>query len=340
MPDYEAMPLFFEEAEYETMKMLVKMSDIQLLKAMSQFLIKMYGKENIVMRKGQFVSAKGNIPLVLVAHLDTVFATPPNDIHDIFFDREQGIMLSTKGLGADDRAGVFGIIQIVSNMREDKKPSVLFTMGEETGGIGASAAIKYPVKKLFGEKPKYIVELDRQGANDCVFYQCDNKQFVEYVESFGFIEDWGSFSDISILCPAWKCAGVNLSIGYLNEHSKGELLFVENMMDTISKVQDMIDDIDSAPYFKYIPAPLYRYMRGAWYNDYPKDNYMTCEICGRKSLFCFPVTNTLGTLSDICPDCYTEYTCLCPKCEQPFILTEEDLMNSNFICKKCQKDDV
>ena len=33
---------------------------------------------------------------------------------------------------------------------------------------------------------KYIIELDRRGSDDCVFYQCDNHEFDAYVEKFGF----------------------------------------------------------------------------------------------------------------------------------------------------------
>ena len=44
---------------------------------------------------------------------------------------------------------------------------------------------------------KYIIQLDRRGTSDCVFYNCANEAFIEYVEKFGFIENFGSFSDIS-----------------------------------------------------------------------------------------------------------------------------------------------
>ena len=58
------------------------------------------------------------------------------------------------------------------------------------------------------------------------FYYCNNIPFIEYVKPLWVsFENWGSFSDISILCPKWEVAGVNLSIGYENEHSFRNFIF-------------------------------------------------------------------------------------------------------------------
>ena len=100
--------------------------------------------------------------------------------------------------------------------------------------------------------------MDRQGYNDCVFYDCDNPDFVTYIENFGFKFDLGSFTDISFICPDWKIAGVNLSIGYYREHSLAEILFVQDLYDTISKVELMLLDRQEAPSFKYIPMSIKR----------------------------------------------------------------------------------
>ena len=34
-----------------------------------------------------------------------------------------------------------------------------------------------------------MIELDRRGKNDCVFYDCYCPDFIEYVEQFGFEEN-------------------------------------------------------------------------------------------------------------------------------------------------------
>ena len=114
-----------------------------------------------------------------------------------------------EGLGADDRAGVFAIIQI---LRKKYRPYVLFTTDEEMGGYGAHIFVEaHPVAPNI----KYMIELDRAGERDCVFYECENFTFMDYVESFGFKQAIGSFTDISIIMPEWEIAGVNLSGSYI-----------------------------------------------------------------------------------------------------------------------------
>ena len=102
------------------------------------------------------------------------------------------------------------------------------------------------------EDLKYIIELDRQGTNDCVFYNCSNEEFTNYIEQFGFITDWGTFSDISDICPMWEIAGVNLSIGYKNEHTQVETLNTDVLYSTIKKVEKMLDEAKSIKQFEYI----------------------------------------------------------------------------------------
>jgi tripeptide aminopeptidase len=77
-------------------------------------------------------------PLLLNAHLDTV---GPAD--KISFIRTRDLIRSTGKsiLGADDRAGVAVILEVLRHLREDKIPhprlDIVFTVGEEIGLIGA-----------------------------------------------------------------------------------------------------------------------------------------------------------------------------------------------------------
>ena len=74
-----------------------------------------------------------------------------------------------------------------------------------------------------------------------LIYDDANKDFHEYVENFGFETNWGSFSDISIICPSWGVSGVNLSVGYEDEHFEIERLFISTMQKTILKVCKMFN---------------------------------------------------------------------------------------------------
>ena len=180
------------QQELKSIEQFFQLTQPQLLKAMKHYLSTKYEK---VITTKEYVIAIGDIPIGLVAHLDTVFKFVPNDI---YYDRVKNVMWSPDGLGADDRAGVYSIMQL---LKAGFKPTVILTTDEELGCVGAlKVATDFPIAPT---ELKYIVELDRRGSNDCVFYECNNPQFDEYVESFGFVTNFGSFSDISVICPQW-----------------------------------------------------------------------------------------------------------------------------------------
>ena len=212
-----------------------------------------------------FIMAEGEIPVCLIAHMDTVFDFV-HDIDDFFYDAEQQLLWAPSGSGYDDRAGIYAIIELVER---GCRPHIIFTNEEEKGAIGSRNLIaKFP------ECPfdcKMLIQLDRMGYNDAVFYDCDNPDFTQYITSFGFEEQEGTFSDISILAPAWKIAAVNLSIGYLDEHTWNERLFCSWCDRTIDCVEEILKQASSAQYYKYI-ARKYNY------KIYSK-NY--CAICGK-----------------------------------------------------------
>ena len=281
----------FKGEDIKTFEQIACLKQDTLRKVVARFLKKHYPN---VIDTQDYVFCEGDIPIALVAHLDTVFTRIPQEI---FYDSKQGVMWSPDGLGADDRAGVFAILKIIQS---GLKPHIIFTTDEEYGGIGASklAALSCPFKDL-----KYMIELDRKGSDDCVFYDCDNGEFVEYIEKFGFVESMGTFSDISILCPAWGVAGVNLSIGYRDEHTPIEILFVGQMLSTIEKVKKMLQEKD-IPQFKYIPNP-YGYS-ALWNSCYANDNKVEkCTFC--KKYFIeeelFPIIMQDGSTQFCCPDC-------------------------------------
>jgi hypothetical protein len=224
---------------------IVQMTPKQLYITMEMMLKRHY--DNVFV-EDDYLYAVGTIPVAVVAHMDTVFSSPPAD-WSIFHDAVNGVYWSPYGLGADDRAGVFAIIKL---LHEGYRPSVILTLGEEKGGIGARHLIEnHPAAE---SNLYFLVELDRQGYNDCVFYQCDNPEFLEFIERFGYTTDFGTFTDISFICPTWGIAGVNLSVGYYNEHSEAEFLFEAILNRTIfltGKILEAAATLDKP--FEYIP---------------------------------------------------------------------------------------
>ena len=317
--------------------------------AMKRYLKTKYNK---VYATKDYIFAVGDIPVALVAHLDTVFSAPPKEI---YYDRVKNVMWSPDGLGADDRAGVYSIIQLV---KSGLRPSVIFTTDEERGALGADALIaKFPKCPV---DLKYIIELDRRGSDDCVFYSCDNAKFEEYVEPFGFVMNWGTFSDISVICPAWGIAGVNLSIGYYNEHSAVETLHIGQMLNTIRKVKNMLLAANEAPSFEYIEMNYStRWFRrlGPTEDDYDddfcgwspaygvsKEDWMKfmepqskCAHCGKYDYDYnqFPTKGENGETVFFCADCITatENIHWCAVCGEPFI---DSAMKKNVRMPKCK----
>jgi len=195
------------------------------LKINLKYKLKEYYKS--VIATDDYIYVEGTIPIMLVAHMDTVYKEPPTNL---YLDKKQNVIYSETGLGADDRAG---IIAITIMLEKGYKPYILFCDEEEVGGLGATKAAKeLPIPNV-----NVIVELDRAGSNDYVTYRCDNNELDKWVEKFGFVRAEGTFSDISFLCPQWGIAGVNLSIGYYNQHSKNEFLNLTEFFDIIQRVE-------------------------------------------------------------------------------------------------------
>lgn len=193
--------------------------------------LKSLGYEKDIIETNDYVFAKGNIPVLLVAHLDTVHRELP----EIVYDRMKGILWSPQGIGGDDRCGVYAILKICRRF----KPYVLFTTQEEVGGVGARIFTE-EIDRGILEPINFAIEIDRRGRGQAVFYDCGNKEFQEMITSFGFKKEWGSFSDISVLSPKYDFASVNLSAGYYNEHQKVEFIVMNDLYYTIGKVEKIL----------------------------------------------------------------------------------------------------
>lgn len=182
-----------------------------------------------------FLYAAGEIPVLLVAHMDTVHYAVPSTI--CRGGSDGSIWMSPQGIGGDDRNGVYMITEIIKDLR----CHVLFCEDEETGGIGARKFTKSDIRP----DVNHIIEFDRNGTNDAVFYSCDNKDYVKFIESFGFKEAYGSFSDISTIAPHLGIAAVNLSSGYYNPHMRYEYVSFNVMHNNMIRAMGIILSSDA-----------------------------------------------------------------------------------------------
>jgi hypothetical protein len=315
-----------KDNDFKTFEQLCALTQKGMKKAMSTFLRSRYKK---VIETEDYIVAEGNIPIALAAHMDTVFPRPASEV---FYDRVKNVIWSPEGLGADDRAGIFAIVQII---RKGLRPHIILTTDEEKGAFGAIALAceECPFKDL-----RYIIQLDRRGTDDCVFYDCDNQKFVDYIEKFGFTEALGSFTDISVICPEWKVAGVNLSVGYRDEHSVSEVLFVGQMLNTIDKVIKMLQEpVKKIPTFEYIPKFKYHHH---WYRrlGVEKTDDTHCTKCGKNFTpdEMIPVKTPDFKFRYYCPDCIVDNVNWCVCCGEAYEIPSDGAKMN--LCEDCFYD--
>ena len=231
-------------------------------------------KGNTTICRGNYILVRGEAPIMLLAHLDTVHKSP---VRTICKNADGSILMSPQGIGGDDRCGVYTLVTVYEKAKV--KPWLLFTCDEEVGGVGASVFCtrfqkgKLPKKEL--ESLKMLVEIDRKGRIDAVYYDCDNPEFEEYITSKGFETDFGSFSDISLIAPALGVAAVNLSSGYYNAHTQHEYIDRKHLNATVKKVVEIVADAAKPDFPQYEYIESYRFSRygyGGW-GDWGRGTY-------------------------------------------------------------------
>ena len=307
--------------DLDLLKKIIRMNKKNLFDFLELELAQVYKNIDTNGESRNFLFCKGEEPVMVVAHLDTVFedflkpsSTNSTDdlwgiynfyqtetkFKEIYHDQVKGVIWSPDGLGADDRVGVFMILSLV---RAGARPSILFTTDEESGSAsGYDFALQYRYKfQNYGIK--YLMELDRSGVNDCVFYKCDNPDFTKYIEGYGFKTDIGSFTDISVICPIVKTAGVNLSVGYWNEHSKTEMIDLFTMSKNFDIIYKMIKNSKKIKkVYKFIPKKEPKKIK-------PKEEEFEIAVDDNKCSICLtPIEDFLYAidLGKICLDCYME----------------------------------
>lgn len=206
-------------------------------------------KGKTLISKGNFILVKGEAPVMLVAHLDTVHE---QHVKNICLSADKNILMSPQGIGGDDRCGVFALCKIYRLSKI--KTWLLFCCDVEVGGLGAKKfCLAHQQLQLPKELDdiKFIIELDRKGSRDAVYYHCDNTDFEAYISGKGFKTAQGSFSDISLIAPELGIAAVNLSCGYYAAHTLHEYINRSQLNAVIHKVVDIVADSSRADFSRF-----------------------------------------------------------------------------------------
>lgn len=253
---------------------LCKLTKEQMKQYLAKVLRKYY--RNVISKDG-FLYVKGSDRIALTAHMDTTPRVDYGDrkpVKDVYEYIEDGnhVIHSPQGIGGDDRCGIYIILKILKET--NLRPSIIFCEDEEVGCVGSD---KFSTSKFIEdlENMYFIIELDRRGSDDIVFYEDENEDFHEYVELVtGYTENYGSCSDISNICPACGIAGVNMSVGYHNEHHDYETVVLEEMENTYETAVKLIKQgLQDEKTFLYME---HRVELERWYQpSYRTYNYIT-----------------------------------------------------------------
>jgi len=318
-----------ESEDYRLLGKLLRMKQNEVHKHVYGKLLYEFEYKKVIDGK-DYIMAQGDLPIILLAHMDTVMEQMAN-AYEMIYDPLKGIITGLYGVGMDDKAGIAAIFNL---LRKGYRPHVIFCHDEECGGVGSrQLVVDYKMCPL-APFPKYMVQIDRRGLDDCVFYDNDNKEFIKYIESFGFKEDWGSFTDICNIGPEWDIASVNLSTAYFNEHTNNEYLFVPGWYKTIDRIEEMLKSIREAKSYEHVETLYYnygypyepsRYYYGG--EEFYNQDLDYCDGCEKT----FEITQLIdvilkdGNYGLLCPDCFAEQADLCAKCGEFYQKDKDDI---------------
>jgi putative aminopeptidase FrvX len=213
-------------------------------------------------------------PVCLVAHLDTVCTGGFKRLVS-----KNGVIRNVNGvLGADDRAGVYGIFALLSMPGVDMF-DVLITNYEETGGKGAYRA----TEDLDLDGYRIFIELDRQGIGEYVVYNDVPKEIHEWAAGFGLVQQHGSFSDIRVLSGHTGIPSVNISIGYYYQHTEREQLRLSHMESMIQICSKMVADPPDQLY-ECLSVHKYRRLECPVCHELVCSGKVFCINCGSLSI--------------------------------------------------------
>ena len=170
-----------------------------------------------------------NLPC-LVAHIDTVHKQKPK-LDDIVLENDILFNRGGYGLGADDRAGVYALLEL-----KDLPYNLLFTNYEETGRKGVKRAIQD--RKDVLSKNTCFIEIDRKGTGHYVDYIGAEQEFLDIFNKRELQKDDGTYSDIYDLSSELSIASVNLACGYYKPHKDKEYLNIKELQVVIDLLKD------------------------------------------------------------------------------------------------------
>jgi len=191
----------------------------------------------------------GKGPVILLsAHMDTVQSFHPS--RTII---ENGTILKSSDgiLGADDRAGIAVILEILDFIRHSRFQGTLkiaFTVEEEIGCLGSRH-----IDPAFLRDVDAAIVVDRRGTRDIVtswagrvpFCPDEYGRIFETAGALAGMPDWkmthGGLSDAKVFAE-FGIPSVNLSVGYEHEHTEFETLDYKATLETVLLLETVFEN--------------------------------------------------------------------------------------------------
>lgn len=208
---------------------------LELSEEKTEDYLKAFTPSSTVKKKGDYLYYKGTSNILLMAHYDTAGKTGKPKRTNNYAYVNRGV------LGADDKAGLAIALNILySRLNTTSIPSVLFTNGEERGGLGAQAFVEdnHDLSHI-----DYIIGLDRRNIAEAVNY--GEPSILDVIaEEVGYITKDGSYSDCLDVSIGYSIPHINVSVGFRDEHSVLERIYFRDLFYCRDMVNNLIDEIE------------------------------------------------------------------------------------------------
>jgi len=180
--------------------------------------------------------------VLLIAHADTFWDEDNSAMGETKLEIESGrIHNPLGGLGADDRAGCALVW-----MLKDSGHAILITSGEEHGSLASKwlTENRPDVIDEINDAHQFMVQFDRGNGREFKCYDVGSDAFRQYVAHCSSYRepDRERSTDIRYLCKT--ICGVNLSIGYHDEHTEEEYLVLEEWQHTLEMTRGWLSQPD------------------------------------------------------------------------------------------------
>lgn len=174
-----------------------------------------YGAGNIIARVQGTVDVE---PICFMVHMDTV--KPGNNVKPSIVD-DYIITDGTTILGADDKAGIASLIEMIRVIKEDKIEhgdiEIIITVGEETGLVGAKAFDTSKIKSKFG------YAIDAPGLVGTVVTQAPTQSKID-IEVFGKTAHAGVAPELGVSAIEIAARAIaNMKLGRIDDETTANI---------------------------------------------------------------------------------------------------------------------